>query len=229
MIVGNGLIASAFAEKDLAEVIFFASGVSNSSETDPAQFLREKNLVQQTLKTHPEKTFVYFSTCSIYDSSKHDSPYVLHKLHMEEIIRQTARKFLIVRVSNAVGFGGNPNLLMNYLASAIRNNLPLTIHQKATRNLIDVEDVSTLTMNLLEKQSELNKIYNLAYKTNFGIHEIVTVLERHFGMPAQKNYVSEGESYSIDIRGIESYFKETEKMEYLSMLIAKYYLVKENS
>jgi len=32
MIIGNGLLGSAFIEFDLPEVVFFASGVSNSSE-----------------------------------------------------------------------------------------------------------------------------------------------------------------------------------------------------
>ena len=77
---------SAFIEFDLPEVIFFASGVSNSSEISEKEFNREENLIHKILGDNPQKQFVYFSTCSIYDSSKNGSPYVLHKLKMEQII-----------------------------------------------------------------------------------------------------------------------------------------------
>ena len=103
MIVGKGLIASLFTEVDQEDIVIFASGVSNSSETNPAEFYREEKLVRETLSQYSEALFVYFSTCSIYDSSKSNSPYVLHKLHMEDIIHTAAKKYLILRVSNAVG------------------------------------------------------------------------------------------------------------------------------
>ena len=49
MIIGNGLIASLFNEYDKENVVFFASGVSNSSETRREEFLREENLIQKIL------------------------------------------------------------------------------------------------------------------------------------------------------------------------------------
>lgn len=70
MIVGDGLIASLFTSHDKENVIFFASGVSNSLETKEEEFLREENLIRNTIKNNPNKIFLYFSTCSIYDSSK---------------------------------------------------------------------------------------------------------------------------------------------------------------
>lgn len=53
MIIGKGLIAKLFTDHDRGDVIFFASGVSNSSETDPAQFTREENLVAKALLENP--------------------------------------------------------------------------------------------------------------------------------------------------------------------------------
>jgi nucleoside-diphosphate-sugar epimerase len=89
-------------------------------ETDKSAFLREENLLRKTIKENPNKIFIYFSTCSIYDSSKNGSSYVNHKLKMEQIVEELANQFLILRVSNAVGKGGNPNLLMNYLVNAFQ-------------------------------------------------------------------------------------------------------------
>jgi hypothetical protein len=48
MIVGNGLIANLFKNDDREKVVFFASGVSNSLETEKSAFLREENLLRNT-------------------------------------------------------------------------------------------------------------------------------------------------------------------------------------
>ncbi|MDH2206342.1 NAD-dependent epimerase/dehydratase family protein [Empedobacter sp. GD03644] len=222
MIVGKGLIANLFTEVDLDEVVFFASGVSNSSETRKGEFLREQNLVEDTLAKNQEKLFVYFSTCSIYDSSKYNSLYVLHKLHIEEIIKQKAKYFLILRVSNAVGRGGNPNLLMNYLSRQILNDQELVVHQQATRNLIDVEDVKNITMKYIASK-DWNKIINVAYTENFNILEIIEVFEQILNKKANKNIENKGEHYSIDIHELDYAFDLNDKNDYLHQLIEKYY------
>lgn len=220
MIVGNGLIASRFKEFDAENIIFFASGVSNSSETNESEFERERTLLVNTLNNHKEKKIVYFSTCSIYDSSKYNSPYVLHKLHMEDIIQINASQYLILRVSNAVGRGGNPNLLMNYIYAKILNQNELIIHKYATRNLIDVDDLVKLTYHLLEKN---NQIYNIAFHDNFEISQVVDFFEKELNIKAYKRIIDFGENYSIDINPIKFYFKDISKDDYLKGLILKYY------
>ena len=102
MIVGKGLIASLFAEDDRKDIIFFASGVSNSLEDRPEEFSREEKLIKKTIEENQDKTFVYFSTCSVYDSSKTVSDYVLYKLKMEQLVKNSCDKYLILRVSIAV-------------------------------------------------------------------------------------------------------------------------------
>ncbi len=144
MIIGNGLIANLFTEHDRENIIFFASGVSNSLETEKSAFLREENLLRKHLTENPEKIFIYFSTCSIYDSSKNGSLYVNHKLKMERLVEDLAPKYLILRVSNAVGKGGNRNLLMNYLVNSVKEEKIINVHNLATRNLIDADDIKIL-------------------------------------------------------------------------------------
>lgn len=222
MIIGRGLIANLFTEVDLDDVVYFASGVSNSSETDKNQFLREENLVRETLNKYPKQLFIYFSTCSIYDSSKYNSLYVLHKLHMEELIKENAENYLILRVSNAVGEGGNPNLLMNYLARQIKSNATITIHNNATRNLVDVEDVRDITLQYIASNN-WNKIVNVAYIENFFIPEIIQSFEENLNL--KTNIISEdkGEHYSIDVHELDYDFTIQDKYEYLANLIKKYY------
>ena len=225
MIIGNGLIAQLFTDHDREDIIFFASGVSNSSETNPVQFTREENLVTKTLLENPGKLFIYFSTCSIYDSSKTNSPYVLHKLHMEELVKTHAARYLILRVSNAVGYGGNPNLLMNYLIRSVKQNATITVHTKATRNLIDAEDIKNITISLLASQS-LNRIVNLAYIQNYSIIEILEIIERFYKKKLNLNLIKAGSGYDISIPDIENYFIENKmqnKEDYLVKMLTKYY------
>ncbi|MFC0343546.1 NAD-dependent epimerase/dehydratase family protein [Epilithonimonas hispanica] len=225
MIIGRGLIASLFLDDDRDDIIFFASGVSNSLETRVEEFLREENLIKKTIAENPEKTFVYFSTCSIYDSSKTGSDYVLHKLKMEQLIKNNHNQFLILRVSNVVGKGGNPNLLMNYLVRSIKNNETVNVHTKATRNLIDAADVKQITFDLIEKY-DFNKIVNLAYMQNYSIIEILEIIEDFYNIKLDLNLIKNGSGYDINIPDIEDYFRInnlTNKESYLYKILEKYY------
>ncbi|MCU7617828.1 NAD-dependent epimerase [Chryseobacterium sp. PBS4-4] len=226
MIVGRGLIASLFVDFDREDTIFFASGVSNSLETRTEEFDREENLIKKTVAENPDKIFVYFSTCSIYDSSKTGSDYVLHKLKMEQIIKNSCEIFLILRISNAVGKGGNPNLLMNYILKAIKNNETINVHTRATRNLIDADDIKNITFDLLLDKDDLNKIINVAYIQNYSIIEILEIVERYYNIKLDINLIKNGSGYDINIPHIENYFIKNNlinKEQYIQNMLRKYY------
>ncbi len=225
MIIGRGLIANLFLDDDRDDVLFFASGVSNSLETRPEEFLREEKMIRDAIAENPEKIFVYFSTCSIYDSSKTDSNYVLHKLKMEQLISNLCKTYLILRVSNAVGKGGNPNLLMNYLVRSVKNNERINVHTKATRNLIDADDIKKITFSMIEAQS-LNKIVNVAYPQNYTIIEILEIIERFYNIKLELNLIKSGSGYDIDVADVEYHFIENNlnnKDSYLCNILQKYY------
>ncbi|MEJ8591285.1 NAD-dependent epimerase/dehydratase family protein [Riemerella anatipestifer] len=228
MIIGNGLVASLFKHTDKENIILFASGVSNSLETDKTQFQREEVLIKSTIEENPNKIFVYFSTCSIYDSSKVESPYVRHKLKMENIVSNNCRRYLILRLSNVVGKGGNPNLLMNYLVRSVMNGEVINVHTKATRNLIDADDVRAIVLSLIETQN-INKIINLAYLENYTIVEILEILESFFKIRLNLNLVKAGASYPISTSSeVENYYiknKLLDKENYLRTILSKYYSI----
>ncbi|WP_419869061.1 NAD-dependent epimerase/dehydratase family protein [Chryseobacterium sp. CT-SW4] len=226
MIVGNGLLANLFKENDIENIVFFASGVSNSLETQPKEFQREEDLLRKTLAENPEKIFVYFSTCSIYDSSKAGSLYVLHKHKMEQIISDTAKDYLILRVSNAVGKGGSPNLLMNYLVNAVKTHSPINVHTKATRNLINVEDIKNITYKLIEDKKYFNQIINVAYPENYTIVEILEIIESFYNIELNTKFIHEGIDYHIDTPFTKKYFSEKQSMDkkqYLTQILESYY------
>jgi len=78
MVIGRGDIASILNDRDGA--IFFASGVSNSSETKESEFIREIELLNKQDKT---KCLFYFSSISLDDNEKvGGSKYLQHKLQM---------------------------------------------------------------------------------------------------------------------------------------------------
>ena len=66
MIVGRGLIAKAFTNNCLDDVIIFASGVSNSKALDETLFKKEIDLLNSVIaENNDSKKLVYFSSYSI--------------------------------------------------------------------------------------------------------------------------------------------------------------------
>lgn len=105
-IIGHGDIAQAIIDRP--DVTFFASGVSNSAETDTDVYQREINLLlDQRKHTH----LVYFSSLCIYYGA---TPYADHKRYMEWLVKQHFPYCTIVRLGN-ISWGDNPHTLINYL------------------------------------------------------------------------------------------------------------------
>src|SRR4051794_11359548 len=110
MVIGNGMVAKKFESyKTNDQFLIFASGVSNSKNTNPEAYERELTLLKSAIKENQEKILVYFSTCSIYDPGEETSKYVLHKKHIEQLIQKKQKQFYVFRVSNLVGQSGNRN------------------------------------------------------------------------------------------------------------------------
>lgn len=104
-IVGNGDIASVLPENHL---LFFASGVSNSQETDEEEYQREVDLL---LEQPRDAHIVYFSSLAVLEGT---SRYVKHKRSMEAMVKENFPTNTIVRIGN-ITWGDNPHTLINYL------------------------------------------------------------------------------------------------------------------
>lgn len=221
MIIGNGMLANSLRPFDEENIIVFASGVSNSLETKQSEFEREILLLRSTVEKFPNKKLIYFSTCSIYDLSKVESPYVMHKIKVEEIISKICPRYTIFRVGNAVGSGGNPNTLINFLENSIRNGQMISLHNKARRVLIGVDDIANLVSQNLE--SFQNKIVDVVYPHQFQLIEVVSTLEKHLQLKAKYELVDEGSAYDMDFDEImRSYFHGISPEEYLQKLYTTY-------
>ncbi len=221
MIIGNGMLANSLKPFDEENIVVFASGVSNSLETKDSEFDREIQLLYSTVEKFPNKKLIYFSTCSIYDLSKVESPYVMHKLKVEEIISKICPRYTIFRVGNAVGSGGNPNTLINFLENSIRNGQVISLHNKARRVLVGVNDIANLVSQNFT--SFENKIVNVVYPHQFQLIEIVSTLEKHLQLKAKYELVDEGSAYNMEFDEImKSYFQGISPEEYLQKLYTTY-------
>lgn len=204
MIIGSGLLAKAFGDRFAAHasVCIFASGVSNSQCSDPAEFERERRLLQDTLvRLSPDVLFVYFGTCSVADPDVAGSPYVSHKLNMESLTADRPR-YLICRLPQVAGRTGNPYTLLNYLAACISEGRKFTLWSGASRNIIDVDDVAALVDEMIQRGGVKNRILNIASPTNHAMAEIVATMESVLQRKAIFERIERGSTYHIDVREI---------------------------
>ncbi|SIS96711.1 hypothetical protein SAMN05421786_103462 [Chryseobacterium ureilyticum] len=221
MIIGNGLIANSLKSIDSKDYLFFASGVSNSLETRSSEFEREFSLLKNTLENSSGVKLIYFSTLSIKDQSKQNSLYVFHKLAMEEYIKNNSESYLILRIGNIVGKGGNPNTLFNYLKSQIINNNQFVVHNKARRLLIDMDDITLflkLNGHLLD-----NCIVNCSFPYYYDLKEIITAIEKETSQKGIYSEANEGDFYKVDFDdNITKFFSGIDPKNYLETLTQKY-------
>jgi hypothetical protein len=106
MIVGHGDIASILTDRE--DRLYFASGVSNSQETDEEEYQREKRLLMMQDKW---RHIVYFSSLSIFYTN---TRYARHKREMEKLVKKSFRHHTIIRIGN-ITWGKNPHTIINYL------------------------------------------------------------------------------------------------------------------
>ena len=227
MVTGNGMIAKRFSRfADDADRLIFASGVSNSANTSDSAFKKESDLLLSDIGRHPAATVIYFSTCSIYDPSLQQSPYVLHKLKMEELIKSVSGSFIIFRVSNPVGFTGNVHTLLNYFVEHLLSRTAFTVWQYASRNLIDLDDMFHICEAIIKNEHWLNKTVNIANPVNYPVLGIIESLEQHLNIKGNYTIVEKGNSPLIDTSGIQQLYSDLHidfGNDYLQRLLQKYY------
>ena len=217
-IIGKGMIAEAFLKSASNNCIFFCSGVSNSKETRRAEFVREIELFNKTIKN---KTVIYFSS---YIAESAATPYALHKKNMENIIENTCDKYLIIRLPGVVGLTKN-NTLISYFIKMILNNKVIKIEKDARRHLIDVEDVVRITDYLITNNC-YNKSISIGSKSSISPLELIRLISNELNIKQIKYELCDGgtNQYS-NINFIESILPKKDAImhkSYNDKLIKKY-------
>lgn len=225
MIIGKGLIAKAFEKYTLEEdIVIFASGVSNSKEISRDEFDREENLLNFYLEKYGKnKHFVYFSTCSVYDTYFERSEYSKHKINMEKIIIEKALNYNIFRLPQVLG-KNNKNQLIGFLYESIKMEKTFQLFD-IERNIIDMQDVFIIIDKILKENIFKNQIINIANSKNIKVLDLVNVLEKMIDKKAKYNIVKKSGEFIIDIKNIESIISDLGIFEknYLENRIKKYY------
>ena len=221
------MIANRFMSyKDNDDIIIFASGVSNSKDRIEENFLREYTLLDKTIKDHPGKALVYFSTCSVEDEDLKSAPYVVHKKSVEKFIEQNAAKYYLFRISNLAGISNNPYTLLNYFIFNILQNNTLTVWKNAYRNIIGIDDMYSIADYILRQKGWMNTTINIANPKNYSVPFIIDRIEEHLHKKAVRNEIEKGDNYDIDIALTEPVIKKLNihfNDDYLASLLKKYY------
>lgn len=227
MVIGNGLVAKAFdVYRSNNRYLIFASGVSDSTNTDSEAFEREQQLLIKCIKEHRDKIFVYFSTCSVYDKALSHTAYVLHKLKMEELIVSFHTQYYIFRISNLVGNSNNPHTIVNFFVRHILSGEFFYLWNNASRNIIDVDDAFLICDHVLQNNRNSNEIINIANTVNYDVKAIVKEIEAFFQINGNYKFVDNDSHPEIDvsaIKGIISALDINFGSNYLKMIINKYY------
>ena len=197
MIVGNGLLAHAFARSHAhhPNVTIFASGVSNSLEVRADAFARERDLLDSVLRQRTRRV-IYFSCCSL-SGSLPTTPYMRHKLDMESRIRAIPGG-IVMRLPQVVGRSGNPHTLANYLQAKIMSGEAFEVWSRAERNLIDVDDVAAIATAMIDDADTTRNLRTIASPYSLGMLEIVSIFERVLARKAIFTLVDEGHALPID-------------------------------
>lgn len=228
MLIGSGLIAHAFSSEfsHRDDVCIYAAGVSNSNCADAHEFARERQRLKKALsQVGHDVTFVYFGTCSVADPTARETPYVQHKLAMEQLVSEHPRH-LILRLPQVAGKTPNPHTLLNYLYARISRSESFSLWRNAKRNIIDVDDIAAIAYHLLADVSLQNVTLNIANSTSYPMIDIVHAMERIVGKQAIYEIVERGSEYPIDIGKILPILnKASIKFDdnYLDRTIGKYY------
>jgi len=228
MIVGSGLLARGFepffADRD--DVCIYAAGVSNSSCVDVSEFERERLRLQLALDIAANAdAFLYFSTCSVYDPCALDTPYVKHKMNMENNVSKHP-KHMIIRLPQVAGKTANPHTLLNYLFTRISRSESFHLWRHAKRNIIDIDDIVAIVSKLVSNPLMRKMTVNVANPVNDSIMQIVKAMEVILQKKAVYIEEERGSEYTIDVQQIHPFIQQAGvnfNDGYLEKVLGKYY------
>lgn len=214
MVIGNGLISRAFDDYFGSEYyLIFASGVSDSNENRDSEYQREFDLIKSNLSN--KSKFIYFSTINTGDRK-----YFLHKRNMEKYIIENSNNYLIFRLPNIVGHGGNQNNLFNYLNKKIMNEEIIKV-QNVYRSLVDVHDMKNICKYCFFLK---NKILEISGIETIKVSEIVEVMSYELNKKPEVELI-EGKLEQITKNSSEVEealnFLRIERKDYTKKLIKK--------
>lgn len=223
MLIGRGMIATSFADfgaDDRATI--FASGVSNSSEKDPERFARESDLLMTVVRKTP--LTVYFS--SLFDKRKALSAYASHKMDMESIVREQSENYLVLRLPQVVGPNNNRFNLVGFFADKLLSQQGFEVQADATRVLLDVCDLRTLSEYYISDPEQWNQTVQIAPPPAVPVRDIVAELEQLLQVKGRYTVAPGGDPFndvSVDLSELAQRLGIGFGPDYCKQVLRKYY------
>jgi hypothetical protein len=220
MVVGDGMISNIFRNKYEYDnnYLIFSSGVSNSNETNVENYKREEDLILKYINDFPSYKFIYFSSVLL----DIDSPYFKHKKNIERIIINNCESYLIFRLPQILGNGGNRNNIINYFRDCISNNIIIKYQQDTYRSIIDIDDLYKI-VNFCIKES--NIILNISYIERIYIKDLICMMSEIMNRNVLSTNIETGHSLDIEnseIINIAINNLKIEKSNYTEKILRKY-------
>ncbi|MFT4802861.1 MAG: UDP-2-acetamido-2,6-beta-L-arabino-hexul-4-ose reductase [Psychroserpens sp.] len=228
IIIGKGLIANTFKKylNGDENLVIFASGVSNSAESITSEYNREKKLLFDTIEKYKEKKLIYFSTISVLDPSLQHKEYIKFKLQIEKELYCT-ENCKVVRASNIVGNGGNPNNMFNFFINSIVKGDKISLFEYAERNILSVDHLAKITLMILKK-CETEKFYNILYPISFSPIFIYKQIEEFLNKKGDYEIIGTGKQYIPelwnDIFKLYSELNIPVTDNYVNLILNKYFI-----
>ena len=220
------MLAKAFsAFTPSADVVIFASGVSDSMETRASIFARERELLECTRAAHADRLLVYFGTCSAEDPDRRETPYVQHKLQMESLLTEQSAPWMVIRLPLAIGREHRSPTLANFLHERISRGESFEVWARSTRYPIDVEDAFRITARFIAARPMWQRTINVALRA-FPVLDFVHILEAITGKKARYTVVDKGAHYVLQCPEVAAVAAELELdfgPGYLERVLRKYF------
>ena len=181
MIIGRGLMARSFSSyENNNEYLIFASGVSNSKEERDDEYQREIDLL---CSREENMKLIYFSTINIDDD---DRKYFQHKRKIESIIANRFDSYLIFRLPQIIGIGGNENNIFNFIYKSIKDHTLIKVQKDVYRSLIDVDDIKQICEYCFALS---NIIINISSIESLMVIDIINLISKEIGITPNIEYI----------------------------------------
>ena len=234
IIIGTGLLAKGLKKikllKNSNNLTFYAAGVSNSNNKINKDYTRDKALLKKNIiNLDKKRILIYFSSLSVINSNLKKDRYVKNKIFIEKFIKNNVKNYLIIRLPQIIGKSSNPHTLTNFLYNKIKNREQFMIWKKASRYLIDIDDVIIILKKILSKNYKLNSIINIANLRTDSLLNIVKNFEQILSIKALfKEIKTENKNVSVKKFNMnssrdEKYYIRINNKYYLNKILRKYY------
>jgi len=195
MVIGTGLLGTEMKKIDIDNILFFCSGVSDSTETSQKAFQREIDLFDVTKNFEYDK-IIYFGSLPYLNNKI----FLNHKKNVENKIKTLNKKYIIARVSTVVGKTGNSNNLIPLFVNSIKNSLTVDVYE-TFRSILDVSDLRRIVEYLL--LDNFNGEIDINYIELVRSENILNILSKTMKKKGNINkYITQTDSFVVNHNSI---------------------------